>query len=476
MLMLLAALAVSIPMVTGPLPVTTESYPFMAANRSQTPMDLSKAGYVEEEFLVSGTANVYDWAPDGRVTVKTANAPYTTRILVRRPADPARFSGNVIVETFNNARNYDWSFIWPLSYEYFIERGDAFVGLTHTPQAIAALKKFDPKRYETLSFANPNPGEKCGAQQTVSDAEEGLRWDVISQVGALLKSKAAGAPLSGFNVQYVYATSHTAELLTYVNSVHPLANVYDGFVLKSEYNPVERINRCSAAPSNGDPRQIVRNAKVPVIRVTAQGDVLNTFTVRRNDSDESNDRYRLYEVAGAPHMDKIFYQHMPVVQDQAKAGQPTFLSNWPLAYACNPSIDLADFPLMRYTMNAAFADIDQWVRKGIPAPRAARIEVENGGTPQARFVADQYGNAIGGVRSVYLDVPAATYSPNSPGQAVCANLLHKTPFNWTRLESVYGTSKNYAAKASEAVDRLVKERWLTESDAKRIKVELIRDK
>ena len=50
-----------IPNVKGPLPVTSTSYPFGAAGHEQTPEDLKRIGYVEEEFLISGTANVYDW-------------------------------------------------------------------------------------------------------------------------------------------------------------------------------------------------------------------------------------------------------------------------------------------------------------------------------------------------------------------------------------------------------------------------------
>src|SRR4029079_14656748 len=90
--------------VTGPIPVTAESVPFLAADRNLEPMDLKKYGYVEEEFVVSGKANVYDWATDWTVTVKTSGAPYGTRILIRRPADAARFSGNVVVELLNSVR------------------------------------------------------------------------------------------------------------------------------------------------------------------------------------------------------------------------------------------------------------------------------------------------------------------------------------------------------------------------------------
>ena len=54
-------------------------------------------GYTENEFFVSGTAMQYS-APglsaDGRWTLQSAGtAPYKSRVIVRRPADPARFSG-----------------------------------------------------------------------------------------------------------------------------------------------------------------------------------------------------------------------------------------------------------------------------------------------------------------------------------------------------------------------------------------------
>ena len=50
---------------------------------------------------------------------------------------------------------------------------------------------------------------------------------------------------------------------------------------------------------------------------------------------------------------------------------------------------------------------------------------------------------------------------------------HRTPFDWARLEALYGNYKSYAAKVTGSVDRLVKERWLTSGDARRITAELI---
>ena len=77
--LLLAVNTTPVPKVTGPIPVTADSYPFLAANKSTPAFDLSKVGYVEEEYIVSGNANVYDWAADGSLNVKTPNAPYGTR-------------------------------------------------------------------------------------------------------------------------------------------------------------------------------------------------------------------------------------------------------------------------------------------------------------------------------------------------------------------------------------------------------------
>ena len=56
----------TLPRITGPLPVTASSRPFLGASQNLTPIDLAKTGYLEEEYLVSGAANVYDWTADGK--------------------------------------------------------------------------------------------------------------------------------------------------------------------------------------------------------------------------------------------------------------------------------------------------------------------------------------------------------------------------------------------------------------------------
>src|ERR1017187_2711268 len=220
-----AAPATSVPKLTGPIPVTADSVPFLAANRVFQPLDLKKAGYVEEEFIVSGTANVYDWNADGTLTVKTPNAPYSTRILVRRPADKAKFSGHVLVELMNPARRFDWAMMSGYTRDSLIERGDAWVGIT-MPGSVESLKKFNAMRYAGVGFPNPEPAETCaggrGNAAATSDQEEGLRWDMISQAGAALKNGA------GLNAKYLYMTSQGADVLTYAAAIETNAKLANG--------------------------------------------------------------------------------------------------------------------------------------------------------------------------------------------------------------------------------------------------------
>ncbi|HEY1239574.1 MAG TPA: alpha/beta hydrolase domain-containing protein [Bryobacteraceae bacterium] len=458
-----AALLAQSTKVSGPLPVTPESHPFLAEDHNLQPLNLSQVGYVEEEFLISGNANVYDWAADGSVNVKTPNAPYTTRILVRRPADAARFNGTVVVELPNTARRFDWTMLWGYVHNYVTDSGAAWVGIT-MPTAIQGLKKFNPTRYAAVSFANPAPNEACaaGGPNAPADVEDGLKWDAISQLGAALKN--GGVP--SLRAQRVYLTTQGADLMTYIEAIQPRAKVYDGFVLKSPGAP-GRISRCSAAPAKGDPREDIKNAGVPVIGVLAQGEVVAAQPYLRPDSDEPADRFRIYEIAGAAHIDAAPYIALPTVADQNAAGQAQGTPQWPFNARCEPEIPLQQLQLQSYVLNGAFANLDAWVRNGTAPPHAERITLKDG-----KVALDEYGNGLGGVRSPYVDVPTATYFTTAAGPGTCRELGYDVKFDWARLDGMYSSYKKYAAKVAQSIDRMAKDRYITESDAKRLRAEL----
>jgi len=76
------------------------------------------------------------------------------------------------------------------------------------------------------------------------------------------------------------------------------------------------------------------------------------------------------------------------------------------------------------------------------------------------------------VRTFWVDLPVATYFMSSPGPGNCAEFGRTAPFDWGRLETLYGNYKTWSNKVSQSVDRTVKERWFTDYDGKKIKAEL----
>ena len=91
------------------------------------------------EYFLSGRANAYDWLSTGAV-VRTPNAPYTTRVLVRRPKTKAKFSGRVVVEMMNPSNLLDLNIGWAIHREQLMREGDAWVAVTAKPIAVATLK------------------------------------------------------------------------------------------------------------------------------------------------------------------------------------------------------------------------------------------------------------------------------------------------------------------------------------------------
>jgi len=473
-ILLTAALAsaqnpVPAPKVTGPIPATADSRMFGAAKTNLVPLDLAKAGYVEEEYIVSGSANVYDWTADGSISVRTPNAPYTTKILVRRPAQAARFSGTAIFEVPNTARRFDWSMMWGYSHDYFMEHGDAWVQIA-MPASVDGLKKFNPARYGSLSYANPSKTPCTNGKNGANPNENGLVWDAFSQVAAALKDGLPG----GFRVQRLYMTTQSGEIMTYINAIHSQAKLangrptFDGYLVRNPPAPAA-INGCSGNIPAGDPRRQIKDLDVPVVSVAAQGEVMGSFAVRKTDSDTSPGRYRLYEVAAVAHIDIHAYEGFPSFSEQTEAtGTAQGTPQFPFNGRCEPEIVMQDLPMLRYAFNGAFANLDRWVKDGVTPPRVPRMEVKG-----TTLVTNEFGIGSGGIRSPYSDLPTASYTTGSGGPGNCRELGETRPLSWSHLEQLYGNHKNYAERAAVAIDRMVREHWITESDAHRMRAELL---
>jgi hypothetical protein len=466
-----AGAATKVPGVRGPLPVTATSYPFGAADHTRVPEDLRAVGYVEEEFLVAGTANVYDWPAPGPAVVRTAGVPYVTRVLVRRPADRARFSGTAIVEMLNPSNLFDLNLAWAISRKQIVRSGDAWVGITAKPVSIATLKTFDPERYRALAMANPLPVDdprNCSAvaSDSAQTTENGLVWDIHTQVGAWLRSDAPSNPLrygaaagTPHPVRRLYAWGYSQTggfLYTYINAIHPLVVKDDGRAMFDAYlvgvaSGPTPINQCAPPIAAGDPRRFIRNAGVPVVRVMSQSDYLSGIAARRADSDAAPDLYRNYEIAGSAHAtpDELNFAAAPA--DIEKGGR----SVPPMACNEGPRSRFPNGP----AFNAILRNLDIWVKTGTPAPRAESILVVDD-----KPVLDRFGNVIGGIRSPFVEVPISTWFGNSTGPSFCRIAGHEVPLDQTLVKTLYPTVDDYVRAVTASVSRLVVEGFIVKED------------
>ena len=489
-----AGAATPLPNVVGPLPVTATSYPFGAADHTLVPEDLSKVGYVEDEYLVSGKANVYSWPAPGPAVVRTPDAPYTTRILVRRPAKASHFSGNVVVELLNPSNRFDLNIGWAMAHRQMVRNGDAWVGITGKPIDVLALKNFDPVRYGSLSFANPlalDDPRNCDPPLTSVDpvafrsraTEDGLVWDIYSQVGALVQSRDRDNPLAygrskhdrhgghGATVKHVYGFGYSqtgGDLYDYINAIHPLDvqrngghPIYDGYIVAvagGNFVGIVPINQCEAPPAVPDPRLQFSNVGVPIIHVMSQSDYLFGIDARRPDSDAPADRFRHYEMAGAAHATPDELNFAATSADIEKAGVPV------------PPMNCGEFPRSRFPsrifFDAMLRNLDLWVRYGIRPPHADPIKVESGAG-----VLDSFGNVVGGLRSPYLDVPTSTWFGSTPGGSFCFIAGHEVPFTAAQLQELYRSHGAYVRAVVKDTARLVAGRYITGYDG----LDLIRE-
>src|SRR5215472_6502562 len=207
------------PAVTGP--VTGGQGAIVLPGTTQ--FDLTSVGYAQSEFFLSGTATSYAPAapltPDGTWRVKPAStAPYATRIVVYRPANPHRFNGTVIVEWLNVSGGVDAAPDWMYTHNELIRDGFAWVGISAQAAGVAADKAADPVRYAALS----HPGDSYS-------------YDIFTQAGQAVRADAATI-LGGLRPSAVLAEGESQSafrLTTYINAIQSLAREYNGFLVHS---------------------------------------------------------------------------------------------------------------------------------------------------------------------------------------------------------------------------------------------------
>jgi hypothetical protein len=477
----------TLPLLT-PIPSGTGShgYPYDAVPVTPSypgapTIDLSAYGYTEREFTMAGTASVYRqagfWGPDGRwgVLVAQSNVPYTTRLLVRYPANPANFNGTVVVEWLNDTTGGDQDPVWSEIYQEALSQGYAYVGVSAQTGSMTELKAWDPARYGALG-----------------DSGDGQSYDIFTQAAQAVRAESATL-LGGLNPATVVGTGDSQSAFrvdTYVNAIQPVSHAFDGFMA---------IGRSVFAAPIGSglvaytpvPAFVRADNTSPFIQINTEGDIeeLGAALVRQPD----NNYLRTWELAGAAHIDlhEGLYEAATIERENPQLTAPPCVFG-----VVSNGATLPDSMGVYQAEDAALTALQRWITQGVQPPHGHQIAT----TPFFNIVErDRFANALGGIRMPDIMVPADTYTainfsqptqqslnpvqllstlenifttlstgvitdPGLRNEGLCLLEGYYSPFSHATLRALYPTHSDYVSAYTAAAASDLASGFLTQSD------------
>ncbi|HEV3452642.1 MAG TPA: alpha/beta hydrolase domain-containing protein [Acidimicrobiia bacterium] len=405
---------VCVPSVEGPVSVTAASQPYTPALLPALP-----PGWVDQEFFIS---------------CASPQITYRTSVDVRRPTNAHLASGIAVVEPLHSGGIFG---VLTNCQPYLVAHDDVHIGVPANADVVQRLvKSADPARYATLNVPMSNDAENeilAGVGAVLHQQHDALLPDI----------RVTGAILGGWSQTSV-------QVRTFIASSGGKATVnrrrvYDG------YFPAQPAVGTGGGAELGP----IPDVGVPVVELQGERELLVTLRIygslgyRRPDGAT----YRLYEVPGMSH---INYEP----DDPVSAYARSLHCDWP------PGAAPSTFKQTQ-VWDMALDNLVRWVSHGIPAPHAQRIELESDGKTVVR---DANGNALGGVRTVFVDVPTAAIMPTSlaPGGLLanpCAYVGYQLDFSQTKLEQLYRNSAGYVASVNTHANKLVSQHWLLPASA-----------
>ncbi|MFA9400595.1 MAG: alpha/beta hydrolase domain-containing protein [Acidobacteriota bacterium] len=431
------------PAVTGPIPATADSYPFLA-----TDFDLDKYGYVEEEFFIEGLGYIYDTSgPYTQDATRTETGgpntdgtyPFKTRIVVRRPANPADANGNVVAEWNNVTATQDIEWNWFGDPEFMLRNGYTFVGVTAQNTGVNSLLSFNAARYAGLTV---NGGGTVPTGPGLdSDA---LSYDVFGAALNAIKGNGTGDdPLGGINADVVIASGESqscGRLASHHNEIQPLQGIADAYLLTV----------CSSLLRDDRPEKTIR-----VITET------ENRTPRPVDTHPDTTSIRHWEVAGASHLPRLAWDNVAGVLNR---------DFFPITVDCQKfPLSLVQWP---FTANRAVDGLVDWVKNDVVPPTAPRGQYDG----EDNLVRDENGIAQGGIRYPEMTVPTGVndgINSAAPGgslfSAFCGLLGSNTLFERSQLDALYEDFADYVNQYADATDDFLATGFILAEDAERLK-------
>jgi Alpha/beta hydrolase domain len=399
-------------------------------------MDPAAWGYRVEEYQLSGIAACYQQSSDhqaAQVEVEElGTAPYRTRLLVIRPADPAKFNHTVLLNWQNvSAGHESWA---PSDGELY--EGYAWVGVSAQEVGL-----FGPP--VGMGRAGPNSRglvdedhERYGMLRHPGDPGS---FDIFADAARVVGPGRATAidPLVGLDVHHVIAvggSQSAMRLVAYANALHRRDRLVDGYALSVWEGRAP--NLMDGPISYGGGRTIIReDLEVPVVVVNSEFETLAVHATGAVDSEW----IRYWEVAGTPHG----VTRRPDLP-HGRGWEPNTLRFKPVA-------------------ESALRHVRRWVTEGRPAPSFPRIAVDPGRPPRIRR--DDHGNAVGGIRLPELEAPVAEYRGMTVGTGLPPLFGAARPFADDELREMYPSRRLLATRWQAAVEELVVSEAIRPEDA-----------
>jgi hypothetical protein len=316
----------------------------------------------------------------------------------------------------------------------------------------------------------------------------------MSQIGRKLRSNDKDNPLHGLKVRAMLVSgwSYTGSIQrVFINEgFHDRSRladgrpVFDGYLIgvSSKWNNPGYLPLYNDEPyvPVGDPRRDLKKTDARVIEFLTESEVeLNLkHEPEMPDSDKQIGGHRLYELGGVIHVASLVdpaksYHELPNLAQLIQHGYP--LRQLPTDPVFSCSLPQSDVPMGAF-VRAAVDNLRHWVLDGKPPPKAKPLVWKDG-----KLARDAVGNVEGGIRAAEFAVPVARYGryhgtdkPNCRADKAYPNVFFlRNDLSRGDLDRRYGSARRYVARYDEAVDDLVKQRWLLPADALRLKAKAI---
>ncbi len=456
------------------LPPEPEYLPIAVADVSMPPdegginllaqnFDLADVGYQQAEYFLEGNAsaftNLNELLADGQWQAEPVEqAAYKTRIVVYRPIDPDDFNGIVLMEWLNVTAGFETPPSWGTG-QLEMRRGGSiwigvsaqFVGIEGSENGLLPLhlKAVNPARYGSLV----HPGDS-------------FSYDIFSQVAQAVREPTGIDPLDGLVAEHIiaYGESQSAgRLTTYVNAIHPLYNTFDGYMIHSRGRGSSSLSQdpLVSIPAPEAP-QVRTDLNVPVMTFETETDVV--FLGYADARQPDTDMIRTWEVAGTAHGD--YYTFVTGRDDTV--GDPVFASvveeNSVLGFiSCDRPINNGPH---HYVFNTAVRALNDWVTTGTPPASSPLLEINDDGSD---YLYDDLGNALGGIRTPYVDAPSAILrgEPNT-GAGFCRLFGTTSLFTAEQMASLYVDESGFVDAVTDATNAALEAGFLLQEDAEAI--------